>query len=333
MADLTWQAGAHVAALAFDAGGRLGLALGDGRVQIVRGDKRIDLACQDGAMSALVAQGPDLIAGGDDGRLRRIAADDSPAEIAAWPGQWIEHLAVDGGRVLAGVGKRAVLIEADGRQKSFLHPSTVGGVAFFPGGKRVAVAHYGGVSLWWTKPETQEPKRLAWKGSHLAVAVSPDGKYVVTAMQENALHGWRLADAQDMRMSGYAAKPRSFAFAARPNLLVTSGADVIVAWPFSGPGPMGKPPLELGGLGGPLVMRVACHPSQPIAAAGYESGAIQLVDLAGRRGVGLREGGEAPITALAFSPGGERLAFGSDAGEAGLIDLAALALDAKRQTV
>ena len=39
--------------------------------------------------------------------------------------------------------------------------------------------------------------------------VRPDGRFLVTSMQEPMLHGWRLADGKDMRMSGYSAKVRS----------------------------------------------------------------------------------------------------------------------------
>ena len=51
---------------------------------------------------------------------------------------------------------------------------------------------------------TSRPSRefLEWKGSHIDVTWSPDGRFVVTSMQENALHGWRLRpDKGHMRMT------------------------------------------------------------------------------------------------------------------------------------
>ena len=45
---------------------------------------------------------------------------------------------------------------------------------------------------------------------HGAVTFSPDEKYLVTAMQENALHGWRLRDKGNLAMAGYPAKIKSF---------------------------------------------------------------------------------------------------------------------------
>ena len=53
-----------------------------------------------------------------------------------------------------------------------------------------------------------EIQKLIWK--HGAVTFSPDGKYVVTAMQENALHGWRIRDKADLAMTGYPAKVTSY---------------------------------------------------------------------------------------------------------------------------
>ena len=77
----------------------------------------------------------------------------------------------------------------------------MGGLAFAPKGRRLAIAHYNGATLWF--PNTAAaPERLEWKGSHVGVTFSPDGRYLVTAMQESALHGWRLVDGKHMRMSG-----------------------------------------------------------------------------------------------------------------------------------
>ncbi len=91
-------------------------------------------------------------------------------------------------------------------------PASGEGVAFAPKGLRLAAASYNGVWLWYPGTEVK-PEFLEWKGSHLGVTWSPDARFVVTCMQENALHGWRLATGGakpgHMRMTGYAAKPRS----------------------------------------------------------------------------------------------------------------------------
>jgi hypothetical protein len=43
---------------------------------------------------------------------------------------------------------------------------------------------------------------LTRTGSQLPVTLAPDAGYVNAAMQETELHGWRLPDKTDVRMSG-----------------------------------------------------------------------------------------------------------------------------------
>ena len=114
----------------------------------------------------------------------------------------------------------------------------------------VAVAHYNGVTLWFPNMAAK-PEFLEWAGSHLAVTFSPDNKFLVTAMHEPALHGWRLADNRHMRMSGYPGRVRSMSWSAGGKGLATSGADTVIVWPFaSKDGPMGKEPAMLAPLAG-----------------------------------------------------------------------------------
>src|SRR5258708_10445719 len=117
--------------------------------------------------------------------------------------------------------------------------------------------------------EGQKPARLAWAGSHVACLWSPDGKFLISAMQENALHGWRVADDKNMRMGGYPSKPRSLAFLSKGSLLATSGASGVVVWPFAGAaGPMGKHAPEVGYEEASAVTRVAAPPRLPPIPAG-----------------------------------------------------------------
>ena len=158
---------------------------------------------------------------------------------------------------------------AKGEEKSFDVPSTVGGLAFAPKGLRLAVAHYNGVTLWFPNMAAK-PEFLEWAGSHLGVTFSPDNKFLVTAMHEPAMHGWRLADNRHMRMSGYPGRVRSMSWSAGGKGLATSGADTVIVWPFaSKDGPMGKEPAMLA----PLQARVSVGrlPSE----AGHHGGRLQ----------------------------------------------------------
>jgi WD40 repeat protein len=167
-----------------------------------------------------------------------------------------------------------------------------------------------------------KPRALEWKGSHHAIAFSPDGTHVVTAMQEPSLHGWRLADGQHMRMSGYPGKTRSLGFTARGRWLATSGAESVVLWPFFGGGPMGKAPTELAGGDQVLCSAVACHPQHEVVAAGFGDGLVLLAEIGSGKVVPVAPPTGSAVSALAWSGNGAMLAFGTEGGHAGVVDLA-----------
>jgi WD40 repeat protein len=324
------ELGAFVVGAAFDrAGGQAAFALGDGTLRIARLGDSADWAsvqAHDGAVLALAADiSSGFVSGGDDGRFMRIGPAGQLAEIAAFGGKWVEQVSgfSDGraGVLACGAGRFVHLFDVSGEKlKSLEHPSTVTGIAFDAKGKRLAASHYNGASLWYVASKTATPRRLAWKGSHIAVALHPAAEAVVTAMQENALHGWRLPDEHDMRMSGYPTKPESLNFTRAGKYLASSGADAVVLWPFFGGGPMGKPPLELAQMENVICSRVACHPVDDVVAAGYADGSVVLAEIASRRVLRVAPPATSAVSALAWSTDGAWLAYGTQAGFAAVID-------------
>jgi WD40 repeat protein len=301
-------------------------ALADGDVLLAEiGEERRVKAHQDGAILAVASEGKRIYSGGDDGGI--VATDASgKVEILAREKGWIDSIACrDDGALAWSSGKSVRARDAKGEIKSWQAPSSVRGLAFFPKGYRLAIAHYNGASLWF--PNTAAgPEALEWKGSHLDAAVSTDGRFVVTSMQENLLHGWRLSDKKSMQMSGYPAKSRSLSWSHDGAWLATSGADGCVVWPFSGKeGPMGQQPRECGVRPNVLVSRVAFHPKALIVAIGYDDGWIMLVRLTDAAEILVRrtEGERDPVTALAFDATGARMAFGTKSGKAGVLDFPA----------
>lgn len=278
------------------------------------------VALHGGAILATAADNERLVSGGDDGKVIETLANGSSRTLAVDPkGRWIDHVALGAGTAIAwSAGKTAFARRTELRQIEA--PSTVGGLCFLPKGFRLAIAHYNGASLWFPDA-VAEPERLLWKGSHLGVTTSPDGRFLVTTMQEPMLHGWRLTGHQHMRMSGYVARVTSVGWAAGGRWLATSGSTQIILWPFqSEDGPMGKEPRLLA----PSEHRVevvACHPKEDIVAAGYGDGLVLLVRIADGAEILAKRPGDAPITALAWSADGRLAAFGTESGEAGIIDL------------
>ncbi len=276
-----------------------------------------------GGILAAASDGERIVTGGDDGRVVATSVDRATATIGADPKhRWIDHVAIaPDGTVGWSAGKDAFVQAVKGEPRKLEAPSTVGGLAFAPKGRRLAIAHYHGVTLWFPNAAEAAPERLEWKGSHLDVTFSPDGRYLVTAMQEPSLHGWRLVDAKHMRMSGYSAKVRAMGWTADGKGLATSGAPQLVLWPFHGKdGPMGKEPRILAPAEH-KVSAVACHPQKDVIAAGYEDGLVLLVRTTDGAEILARRSGGSPVSALAWNAKGTVMAFGTEDGEAGIVDL------------
>src|SRR5207247_2223391 len=134
-------------------------------------------------LSAVATRDGQLVSGGDDGRLALTNAEGEITRLAERPRKWIDIVAAGpGGATAFAVGKQAVVRFADGRERIFEQEQAVGGQAFAPKGLRLAVAHYGGATLYW--PGTESPAvKLTWAGAHIAATFSPDGRYLMTAMQ------------------------------------------------------------------------------------------------------------------------------------------------------
>jgi WD40 repeat protein len=271
----------------------------------------------------VAGDGTRILTGGDDGKAVATNAKGESETLAIdAKHRWIDRVALGpDGAIAWSAGKQAFMRNTKGEIKSLDLPSSAGGVTFSPKGLRVAIAHYGGVTLWFPNAQAT-PETFAWKGSHLDVMFSPDGRFLVTSMQEAMLHGWRLADAKDMRMSGYSAKVRSCAWTADGKWLATSGSEQLILWPFGAKdGPMGKQPRMLAPYDKRAVA-VACHPKQEIVAVGFEDGLVMLCRMDDGAEILAKKPGTAPVSALAWDAEGATLAFGTEDGEAGVVDLA-----------
>ncbi|CAN1536591.1 Anaphase-promoting complex subunit 4, WD40 domain containing protein [Rhabdaerophilaceae bacterium] len=317
----------RVTTLAFDAhvlhagflADEIALVLADGRIQI--GQRSPALCPHADAILVAVADAKRLVTGGDDGRVFETRDGMQPKLIGEEAGRWIDAIALGSDLATAwSAGRTAVARDGKGNMSRLRLSSSSRGLVFFPKGYRMAIAQNGGANLWYPNLKT-EPEMLAWKGSHIDTTVSPDGRFVVTTMQENQLHGWRLADKGHMRMSGYPGKIRSLSWSHDGMWLATSGADAAIVWPFAKDGPMGKAPRECGTRPA-RVTQVAFHPKALVLATGYADGWVLLIRLTDAQELLVRAGGDGtPITALGWNADGRRLIFGAESGAIGVLDL------------
>jgi WD40 repeat protein len=316
---------AYVTAALFDRSGRAAFALGDGTVRFESGETveaHPEAAVQ---CAALHPSGEGVITGGDDGRLV-WSRPGGATELAELAGKWIDAVetSAESGLIAFAAGRELRVLDV--RDPKFLrvfsHERSVAGLAFDAKGRRIAAATYGGAALWFARIEGQKPVFLKWAGSHIGAVFSPDGRFLISTMQENSLHGWRLSDAKDMRMGGYTAKPRSLVFLSGGKLMATSGANGAVLWPFGGAnGPMGQEATEICHDESALVTRVAAAAARPILAAGLDDGRVWAAELNGSRVEWLKADKGPPVTALDLSPKGDRLAWGDEDGAAGVLDV------------
>jgi hypothetical protein len=350
-----WQLEAPVAGIAWD-GDLAAFGLGDGTVALARGrwdggpslvprssgggasgGAELIPASQPAppAMRAWVHDGTCLglaadaaggfLSGGDDGRLARIESDGTVEAVAAFPDAWVDPVAAGAaGWAACAVGRRVHVLGPVAGEIDL--PSSVFALAFDPTGRHLAIAHYGGVTLW--SAGERDTRRLNGPGVYRALAWSPDGRYLVGGLQENALHGWRVADGGDIEMGGYPGQPKSLSFSADGRFLATSGGPRVVCWRFDPPGRQdGR--SECGIPSRIPVTLVACHPHRPLIAAGYHNGAVLLCRPGSTDSLFIRGSAGSPVSALAWSADGEGLAFGTEDGEAGVVPFPELLLRAE----
>ncbi len=291
--------------------------LGDGSVEIFHDNARRNVKVHSGAVPALYAYDEGFISLSDDGTLKTIATDGTVHDFADFKGAWTEKMAVHvNGSVAVAVGRHVHLWTRRDAAPKILgpHEGSVTDIHFAPDGMGLAASHRDGVTLWaWPHFEPQ-PMRLAWKGAHLAVTISSDKRWVVTAMQEGAIHLWNVPIKRDYQMSGYQTKPTRMVWSADRKWLGTSGAETVVIWPFDKQGPEGREPIQLGWSNGAMVTALAAHHEEPVMAAGFGDGAVILLDLMNKKAFNAAAPSGHIVTTITFAPTGGAFLAGTAQG-------------------
>ncbi|MEZ5784946.1 MAG: hypothetical protein R3D62_00330 [Xanthobacteraceae bacterium] len=326
---------ANITAVTPMAGGDHAFALGDGTVRLrsiepaggksaFRRAERIAVRHKGAATALLPFQGG-FVSAGQDGKVVHLPDSAAGADTLLDMGEcWVDALAVHppSGRIAAAAERRLVVIDRNGRRQ-FEHdafPSTVSALSFAPDGRRLVASHLDGLSVLVSDSGARD-QLLTWKGSHIGVSWSPDGRYLVSATQERELHVWDLVTLGDLRLGGYPHKVHGMHWLTPGPYLICTGADVITAWSFADGGPGSKPPIEIGYVYDGLVTAVAAAPDRTLVAGGYSTGSVLIGGVVKGEALVARASTGDAVTALAWAPHGSRLIAGTAAGNAIVVDV------------
>lgn len=318
------DAGEYVTAVAWVADDSLvALSTAEGRVAALDGEKgspRWSSVLHPGGALALAASpdGTRVLSGGQDGSAALV--DGASGELVArWQSpqrRWVEHVAwaPRGGLGAASMGRVARVIDGAGEAvfETEAHAASIGALAFSPDGSRLAVASYGGVTIWDIAARSKSLE-LAWKGSLISMAWSPDGAVIACGSQDATVHFWRLASGRDSEMSGFPTKPRALAWDARGSWLATGGSSDIALWNFAGKGPEGSAPTLLQETRS-LATALAFHPRRGVLAAGYLSGLVASWDVRNPTAPNANGKSVAEVTSLAWRRDGAAFVSGDAVG-------------------
>jgi WD40 repeat protein len=247
--------GEYVAALEVAQGNPLCLVgLGNGRIlglNVMSGRQLFSIAAHPNGVLGVSAapDGRHFVSCGQEGSAKLWSAEGALLrELPSGGSNWVEHVAwaPSRGMIATAAGRKVRVWSADGEPIVETHAleSTVTALAWRQDGTGLAATCYGGVHLLPFTPGAK-PRHLAWKGSLISLAWSPNSKIIACGSQDCTVHFWRLQSGKDSEMQGYPFKPKALAWDRESKLLATSGDATVTVWDFHGKGPEGSQPIQL----------------------------------------------------------------------------------------
>jgi cytochrome c len=194
-----------------------------------------------------------------------------------------------------------------------LHDSAVNAVAFLDDSRAVTAGADARIGIWTPGNAVPDVILEGHNGPVVAIVVSPDGKTLASASWDRTVRLWPLAGGAPTVLEGHQQNVNGVAFTADGKSLVSAGYDATIRiWPLRGQ----DAPLVVT-LPTPL-STVLVAPDGEIATAGAD-GQIYFLSPEGRR-CGVVAASSSPITSLAITADGGRIAAASTSGSIAIID-------------
>jgi WD40 repeat protein len=231
------------------AGGRLAVAGAEGTCVVLdpeTGEAGPPLTHEGGLLdAALSPDGVHLALSGPAGY--EIQSTTDRRSVVFDSGGWCARARWSGtDRVAVAFGRRVLVHAVDGSTlwRTNPAPSTITDLTWLRDGREVGVAAYHGVYRY-ARHAADPVGHLRYPGSHLAVAASPNSRWICTGNQDRSVHIWRTRDNEELEMAGFPEKVTALAFDPTGRWLANNGATEATVWDFAGKGPAGRTPRML----------------------------------------------------------------------------------------
>ena len=246
-----------------------------------------------------------------------------PAHTLDAGASWAEKVAwhPSGQLLAAAAGKKTRVWTAGGELVRELpaQAGTVMDLKWRPGTNHLTLLAYGSATTYDPGASAEPVRVLAWKGSPLAMAWSPDGKILAHGNQDSTVHFWYYDASRDLQMWGYKTKVRELAWDYTSRYLATGGGPVVCIWDCQAGtnGPEGSKPTMLVGHDEDANLTALAYQNRGfLLASAALDGKVLLWQPTNRKGTQVGEfqfqGGES--SALAWSADDKSLAAGCGTG-------------------
>lgn len=316
---------------------RIRISAEDGRSSILPRSKPLPpiarLAVQDNTPAAITAYGKHgFVLGDASGALFSVTPGGERTPFAGsaldGPIARIDH-ATETGRVAATTGGNQVALISPGDTEPLMldHDSVACALRFSPNGDTLAIASETALTLWAIGDGATKTSDIPINGKPIAMAWNPDQSRLAIGFESGGVGVFRPGDDHLIALPDYPSPVGALAWSPTGDILATSGAFRIIAWPMDDIKMNGASPapasLETGKPSLVVVGAIAAHPARPLVAAGYENGMVIITELGKRDELIIKTEGQGAISGIAWSRNGDYLALGSDRGLAAIVELPA----------